>query len=170
MPRYPQTLLIATTLPYAALPLLIALRARAKHASHYQEISPLPERYAWWKVHAFYAGYGALSAIDNILEAFANPHLGSFDYAIVGAAIPIPVTGFLAWLLLRQSFHRWQLMGSAIVLVGGALQLLGETHTTSNVYWIVAFAIGVSFGCLYTLLWEFAFDRMALDPGKQFFR
>jgi hypothetical protein len=117
LPDYPYFVTWFTTTPYLILIPYLLLKRFWESEQQEAPVGPL------WKLHLVYFAYGALSALDAIFETVANPYLTGVVETVVTTALPLPVTGLLAWWFLKQSFGRWEIIGSVVVLLASALQV-----------------------------------------------
>jgi hypothetical protein len=160
MPSYQLFLLWFTLIPYILIfiPLLFIKRFR----DPFREVV-IDRNYI--KIHIIYILYAFLSAGDSVLEMISGPHIGGIIQAILSASIPLPTVGLLAWVVLKQRFGRWEILGSILVIVASILQItLSSGIYYDSVLWILGFGIGLIIGSIYTVIWEIAFSWYGASP------
>jgi hypothetical protein len=160
MPSYQIFLLWFTLIPYILIfvPLLCFKRFR----------NPFREETAnkrYIKIHIIYIVCAIFSTGDAVLEIISGPHIGGIIQSILSAAIPLPTVGILSWLVLSQSYKKWEIIGSAIVLGASVLEITSSSGIYyDSIWWGLGFAIGLTLGSVYTILWEIAFSQYGANP------
>lgn len=117
-------------------------------------VSPFKEG----KKHLLFIACAFLSTIDSVLEILADPHTGGVVQAICSAAIPIPLTGLLTWLVFKRKLKLFETIGSVTVILAAFLMIF-ESEGIYVDWWIVAFIIGLSAGSVYSVIWEWMFIK-----------
>eukprot|EP00300_Choanocystis_sp_HF-7_P024303 c25728_g1_i1.p1 GENE.c25728_g1_i1~~c25728_g1_i1.p1 ORF type:complete len:428 (-),score=99.49 c25728_g1_i1:123-1310(-) len=146
-----------TTLPYIVLlgPICF-VRRRTRRDS----FTPTP-----LMLHACYFAYAFFSVSDTVLELLSDSHLGGALQAVISAAVPMPLTGMLAYKFLNQKFGKWELAGSALVLSGTAIQVANSSGVQfDSFWWILVYTAGLMLGCGYGIVWQYAFEKLGARP------
>ena len=108
------------------------------------------------KKHLLFIICAFLTTTDSVLEILADPNTGGVVQTICSAAIPIPLTGLLTWLIFKRKPKLFEIIGSLIVIGASALMIFESNDIYVN-WWIVAFIAGLSAGSFSSIIWEYSF-------------
>lgn len=117
-------------------------------------VSPFKEG----KKHLLFIACAFLSTTDSVLEILADPHTGGVVQAICSAAIPIPLTGLLTWVVFKRRLKLFEIIGSLIVILAASLMIF-ESDGLYVDWWIIAFIAGLGAGSVSSIIWEYSFIK-----------
>lgn len=115
-------------------------------------VSPLKEH----RKHIMFIVCALLSTTDSVFEILADPHTGGVVQAICSAAIPIPLTGLLTWLVFSRRPKIFEIIGSSVVILAASLMIFESTGLYVD-WWITAFIAGLCAGSASSIVWEYLF-------------
>jgi len=112
-----------------------------------------------WKKHLLYFFCTLFSVADSILEILADSYTGGVIQSVCSAAIPIPFTALLIWIVFKRKLTIFEIIGSIIVIGASFLLIFESIGTVYLNWWIIGYIVGIMLGCFEAVIWEYMFIK-----------